>query len=73
MASTAKIDITKPVKIRQRDVICRKPVYGRFGEYQVVQGNRVLSRWDLRSQAERWCADKGLRIAAAGDKSASSA
>jgi hypothetical protein len=49
-----------PVKIRMRSVICRKPTYGRFDEYQVVTCRKILSRHDLRSQAERWCEKRGL-------------
>jgi hypothetical protein len=42
------------VKIRYRQVIARVPQYGRYGEYQVVLGRKILSRHDMMHQAERW-------------------
>lgn len=50
------------VKIRYREVIATKPAYGRFGEYQVVQGRKVIHRTDTREQAERWCNEQGYAL-----------
>lgn len=50
------------VKIRYREVMQQAGPgreYGRFPEYQVVQGRKILSRHDLREQAERWCEKNG--------------
>lgn len=54
----------RPVKIRYREVIVRRPFYGRFGEYQVVEGRKVISRQDLRSHAERWATTRGYTVTA---------
>lgn len=54
--------MSKPnlLKIRFRQVISRGnqygQQYGRYDEYQVVQGNKILSRHDTKSQAIEWCA-----------------
>jgi len=50
------------VKIRFRQVITHRPTYGRFDEYQVVQSRKVLSRHDLREQAEKWINDNGYKL-----------
>lgn len=47
------------VKIRHREVVAQQPAYGRFPEYQVVKSRKVLSRHDLRGQAESWCEKHG--------------
>lgn len=53
----------KKVKIRYREVITRMThSYGRFGEYQVVEGRTILSRHDLEWQAIRWCEKRGYEI-----------
>jgi hypothetical protein len=38
-------------KIRYREVISRKPVYGRYGEYQVVKRSKIVARFDMLAQA----------------------
>ena len=40
-------------KIRYREVIAKRPVYGRFSEYQVVSRAKIVGRFDLLSQAQR--------------------
>lgn len=50
------------VKIRYREVIVQRPHYGRFPEHQVVLGRKILSRHDLRSQAEKWAESNGYEI-----------
>jgi hypothetical protein len=57
-----KIDTTKPVKIRVRGVVYSKPSYGRFTEYQVVQGRTILSRHELRKYATKWCEERRLTV-----------
>lgn len=39
--------------IRYRQVIYRKPQYGSYGEYQVVDGRKVIGRFELLYQAQR--------------------
>lgn len=41
----------KNLKIRYREVTTQKPFYGRYGEYQVVDGRKIIGRFDLREQA----------------------
>lgn len=54
------------VKIRFRQVIQRGnqygQQYGRYDEYQVVQGRKILSRHDLESHAIKWCDERGYQI-----------
>ena len=40
-------------KIRLRSVVSRKPVYGRFDEYQVVSSRKIVGRFDMLPQAQR--------------------
>ena len=47
------------VKIRYRDVIATKPAYGRYAEYQVIDGRKILVRTDTREQAEQWAKENG--------------
>lgn len=52
----------KKVKIRFRKVVQQSGPgrdYGRFDEYQVVDGRVILSRHDLESQAIEWCEKRG--------------
>lgn len=39
------------LKIRYREVISRSPVYGRYGEYQVINRQKIIGRFDFLSQA----------------------
>jgi len=58
--------MTAELKIRERHRINASPKEGlrqAWTEYQVVQGRRVLSRHDLREQAEAWIADYKSRSA----------
>lgn len=58
------MDITAmTVKIRYREIIVQRPCYGRFPEWQVVQGRKILSRHDLQTQAIRWCQKREYTIA----------
>jgi hypothetical protein len=44
-------------KIRHRERICSSPKAGlrqSWDEWQVVEGRKVVGRFDLREQAERW-------------------
>lgn len=49
------------LKIRFRQIISRGN-HGRYDEYQVVQGNKILSRHDTKSQAIEWCAAHKLAL-----------
>jgi hypothetical protein len=47
-------------KIRERSRRCASPKEGlkqAWDEVQVVEGRKVVARFDLRSQAERWIAE----------------
>ncbi len=50
------------VIIRYREVVNTKPVYGRFGEYQVVLNRKIIARTDMLHQAERWASDRGYTV-----------
>ena len=51
------------IRYRERNGWCRSSgLRGSWGEYQVVQGRKVIHRTDLRRQAEQWCADNGYTI-----------
>ena len=55
-------DKKKKVKIRFRQIMYQKPTYGRFDEYQVVEGRKILSRHDLEWHAVEWCEKNGCEI-----------
>jgi hypothetical protein len=50
------------VTLRYREVIVKRPFYGRFPEYQVVLGRKILWRADTRAQAERWVTENGHTV-----------
>lgn len=50
--------------IRERDRRCASPKDGlrqAWSEVQVVEGRKVVARFDLRYQAEKWIAEKESR------------
>ena len=51
-------------KIRERERRCASPREGykqAWDEVQVTQGRRVVARFDLVEQAERWIAKQGAQ------------
>lgn len=51
--------MAKEFKIRYRERVCASPKAGRrqsWGEYQVIDGRKVIARFDLRHQAEKFIA-----------------
>ena len=47
------------VKIRYREIVIRSPQYGRFPEYQVVLGRKIIFRGETERQAQNWCKENG--------------